>query len=74
MKTIGSLILLVGISMLVLVGIIALSDTLGEAQNSNDSVITAQASGAENAVTPILTVLSYLALVIGAVIAINSFR
>ncbi len=74
MKTIGSLILLLSIAMLTIVGTITFSDTVGEVQKSNNSFITAQASGSESVLTPILTVFGYLALIVGSMIAVNSFR
>ncbi len=73
MKTIGSLILLLSIAMLTIVGT-TFSDTVGEVQKSNNSFITAQASGGESALTSILTVFGYLALIVGSMIAVNSFR
>jgi hypothetical protein len=74
MKTIGSLILLLSIAMLTIVGTITFSDTVGEVQKSNNSFITAQASGGESVLTSILTVFGYLALIVGSMIAVNSFR
>lgn len=74
MNTVGGLLLLFALGLIIVVGVPAAQSMLGEASASNDTAIQTAAHGSTGAIQPIFTVLGYVALIIGAIIAINAFR
>jgi hypothetical protein len=75
MKTIGSVILLVSLGLLVLVAINATSSMTEEViNNTNDSTIVGQTDDVSHATSPLLLVFGFLVVLLGGMIAVNTFR
>lgn len=73
MNSIGGLILLLSIGLLVVVGVPAMSNLIDDAQASNDTAIQQAATGGESVTAPLFTILGYLALLLGGILAIKAF-
>lgn len=74
MRTIGGLLLLFAFGLIILVGVNASGDMLSQANSSNNTNIQSTVSGGSGAIQPIFTVFGFVALLIGAMVAIRSFR
>lgn len=74
MRTIGGLLLLVALGLLVFVGINASGDMLSEANQSNDTTIQSASSGSGTTIQTLMTAFGFLALIVGAMLAIGAFR
>ena len=74
MNAFGGLLLVVSIGLLLVVGIPTIQDMLGEATASNDTAIQNAANGGSSATGTIFIALGFVALIGGAMIAINAFR
>ncbi|MCC4772008.1 hypothetical protein FXV91_18120 [Methanosarcina sp. DH2] len=70
MKIIGSFILLVSLSIVILCGTIAAEDMMNDAKAENST----EAAAAQSAISPTLILMGFSSLVIGAMIVINEYR
>ena len=74
MSSSGSLILFCSIGLLVVVGMVAMSDFHVEASNNSNSTIQADSALAMSTVNPIFSVLGYVALAVAAIALLSAFR
>jgi hypothetical protein len=74
MGTSGALVLFLGIALLVVTGIYAISDLHVQIENTNDTVIKDQSDLAKSIENPIFMVFGYGVLIIAAIALISAYR
>jgi hypothetical protein len=74
MKSVGSLVLLVSIGLLLVVAVMGVSDMSTQASTSTASNVVGQVGSADSVISPVILLIGFLTLIVGATIAIDAFR